>query len=224
MKRHSLGFILTLVMLASFSVLTQGIVSAQQLPTITCPPNVTIECDESSDPSNTGYATATGEEPLTIEHWDEPHLGGCGTGYITRAWTVTDTAGNTDNCQQTITVVDTTPPDISCPPDVQVLDCARYPDNTGYATATDNCCTPTITYSDEVFSNSDGAVYIERTWTATDDSGNSSSCVQIIDIEGFCVGGEAYPVNKLGLLAPWVALAVIIAAGGVYLVRRRAHS
>jgi hypothetical protein len=38
------------------------------------------------------------------------------------------------------------------------------------------------------------------------------------------VGGEAYPVNKVGLLAPWLALAVIIVAGGVYLVRRRVHS
>ncbi|MFC1983369.1 hypothetical protein ACFLV5_06275 [Chloroflexota bacterium] len=38
------------------------------------------------------------------------------------------------------------------------------------------------------------------------------------------VGGEAYPVNKVGLLVPWIALAVVIAAGGVYLVRHRVHS
>ena len=38
------------------------------------------------------------------------------------------------------------------------------------------------------------------------------------------VGGEAYPVNKLGLVAPWVALTVIIAAGGLYLVRRRVNN
>ena len=34
------------------------------------------------------------------------------------------------------------------------------------------------------------------------------------------VGGEAYPVNKIGLMAPWLALAVVI-VGGLYLVRRR---
>jgi len=34
------------------------------------------------------------------------------------------------------------------------------------------------------------------------------------------VGGEAYPVNKVGLMAPWLALAVVI-VGGLYLVRRR---
>jgi len=38
------------------------------------------------------------------------------------------------------------------------------------------------------------------------------------------VGGQAYPVSRVGLMAPWLALAVAIMAGGVYLVRRRAHS
>ena len=39
------------------------------------------------------------------------------------------------------------------------------------------------------------------------------------------VGGEAYPVNKVSLLAPWLALALLLAAGGGTLVmrRRRAH-
>ena len=35
------------------------------------------------------------------------------------------------------------------------------------------------------------------------------------------VGGEAYPVNKLLLLAPWIGLAVILAGGGSWLVLRR---
>jgi hypothetical protein len=38
------------------------------------------------------------------------------------------------------------------------------------------------------------------------------------------VGGEAYPINKFGLVAPWVALAVAIVTGGLYLVRRRVNS
>jgi len=35
------------------------------------------------------------------------------------------------------------------------------------------------------------------------------------------VGGEAYPVNKLGILAPWIGLALVIALGGGILVMRR---
>ena len=35
------------------------------------------------------------------------------------------------------------------------------------------------------------------------------------------VGGEAYPVNKLAILAPWIALAVAIIAGATIVARRR---
>ena len=35
------------------------------------------------------------------------------------------------------------------------------------------------------------------------------------------VGGEAYPVNKVGLLAPWLGLALLLAAGGGILVMRQ---
>lgn len=35
------------------------------------------------------------------------------------------------------------------------------------------------------------------------------------------VGGEAYPVNKLGILMPWIALAVAIVAGNFIVMRRR---
>jgi hypothetical protein len=42
--------------------------------------------------------------------------------------------------------------------------------------------------------------------------------------EGEVVGGDVYPVDKTALLAPWLALAVIILAGGVFLIRRRIHS
>jgi len=41
---------------------------------------------------------------------------------------------------------------------------------------------------------------------------------------GETVGGDVYPVNKINLLAPWIALTVVIVAGGIILVRRRAHS
>ena len=39
------------------------------------------------------------------------------------------------------------------------------------------------------------------------------------------VGGEAYPVNKLAILAPWIALAAAIIAGAtIFMRRRRAQS
>lgn len=38
------------------------------------------------------------------------------------------------------------------------------------------------------------------------------------------VGGDAYPIGKFGLMAPWIAFAIFIVAGAVYLVRRKAGS
>jgi len=38
------------------------------------------------------------------------------------------------------------------------------------------------------------------------------------------VGGEVYPINRVALIAPWLALAAAIVAGGIILARRRAHS
>jgi len=49
--------------------------------------------------------------------------------------------------------------------------------------ATDNCTNPpTLTYEDEEVGDDCNGGAIVRTWTATDDSGNSASCVQIINI------------------------------------------
>jgi hypothetical protein len=41
---------------------------------------------------------------------------------------------------------------------------------------------------------------------------------------GEAVGIDVYSVNKIGLLAPWLTLALIILAGSIFLVRRRVHS
>ncbi|MFC2014028.1 hypothetical protein ACFLU8_04030 [Chloroflexota bacterium] len=38
------------------------------------------------------------------------------------------------------------------------------------------------------------------------------------------VGGEVYPMNKVSLITPWIALVVFILAGGIFLIRRRVHS
>jgi hypothetical protein len=47
-----------------------------------------------------------------------------------------------------------------------------------------------------------------------------------VTIEPPAVGGEAYPVNKISVLAPWIALGVVLAGGSTWYVlrRRRARS
>ena len=102
---------------------------------------------------------------------------------ITRTWKATDASSNSVTCVQTITVRDTTPPTISCPPDKQ-LQCgdSTAPSNTGMATATDNCDTNvTVSYTDAATpANCTGKPGIDRTWKATDACGNVATCVQHI--------------------------------------------
>jgi len=35
------------------------------------------------------------------------------------------------------------------------------------------------------------------------------------------VGGEVYPMDKLAILAPWIALAAVIIAGAIVVMRQR---
>jgi hypothetical protein len=109
-------------------------------PEITCPANVVVECDQSTDPDNTGKPAVLEECDLNpaVSHADAVTAGACPQEKtIVRTWRVTDAAGNSDACTQTIEVVDTTAPVISChapstitPPDAPI---------SFAATATDNC-------------------------------------------------------------------------------------
>jgi hypothetical protein len=164
-------------------------------PVITCPADVTVECGESTDPAQTGEATATDNLDTTpiISFTDSVTPGPCPqASVITRTWTATDCAGNVDTCDQTITVQDSTPPVVTCPiSDITVNADAggcdaivTYP----LATATDNCdpvptvaCTPP---SGSAFAAGTTTV----TCTATDACGNEATC-------GFDVTVE--PVNDV---------------------------
>src|SRR6266436_853240 len=77
-----------------------------------------------------------------------------------------------------ITVQDTLKPVVTCPPN-RILECpADISTNAnGVASAQDACSAVTIGYSDVTNNNCAGTKMITRTWTATDDCGNSASCV-----------------------------------------------
>ena len=104
---------------------------------------------------------------------------------VTVTFTATDACGNTATATKTFTVDDNTPPAITCPATITVeCDESTDPSSTGTATATDNCdSSPEITHSDVVTpGNCPQEKTITRTWTATDDCGNSASCVQTITV------------------------------------------
>jgi uncharacterized repeat protein (TIGR01451 family) len=158
-------------------------------PIITCPPNVTVQCNTSTTPATTGIATATDNCDISvIPTFTDVTVGGACPQELTinRTWTATDDCGNSSSCTQTIFVDDSTPPVITCPANVTVqCNTSTAPAVTGSATATDNCDISVIpTFTDVTVGGAcPQKLTITRTWKATDDCGNSSTCAQIIFVD-----------------------------------------
>jgi hypothetical protein len=153
-------------------------------PTLTCPPDLTLECPADTGTNATGIAVASDTcSAVTITYSDSVSNSCSGTSLILRTWTAADECNNSISCVQKITVRDTTKPTISCPLDL-VLDCPADTSTnaTGVATGEDTCNQVSIRYTDAVTNNCGGTKVISRTWTASDSCGNSVSCVQKITV------------------------------------------
>ncbi len=155
-------------------------------PSISCPQSITLEC-----PTDTGVeanGSATGSDTcgdLTSIEWRDSSVPGCGgSETITRTWTTTDECNNSNSCEQIITVLDTTGPEITCPADVRVECTASTApgESNSAATATDACSGVGITYSDASAPGCGNSETITRSWTATDECGNDSSCDQTLAV------------------------------------------
>ncbi|HJW28001.1 MAG TPA: hypothetical protein VJ508_02000, partial [Saprospiraceae bacterium] len=157
-------------------------------PTISCPPNVTVNCTASTAPGATGTATATdncGGAPV-VTFSDATVAGICPQEQtITRTWTATDACLNTATCSQTIVVDDNAPPSVTCPMNVTVQCASQVPPvSTSSVSATDDCGTSSISFvSDVTVSQScTNRFTLVRTYRATDLCGNSATCTQTITV------------------------------------------
>lgn len=113
-------------------------------------------------------------------------------------------------CRTTVTIEDTTPPDITCPAEDDIeIECDQWaiPGITGSATAVDVCDPdPDVTFThSETPGSCPGQSTITRTWVFTDASGNiSDTCTQnitVVDITPPVIACNA-PVTIIPPAAP----------------------
>jgi len=99
-------------------------ITVNPIPTLSAPADITIQCGDSTDISNTGNATAS---HFTSISYTDTTVAGCVPG-IRRTWTVSNNCG-TVTASQLITVQDNTPPVIATLPAPITITCPDTPDS-----------------------------------------------------------------------------------------------
>jgi len=152
-------------------------VSCENVPAV-ADPTATDDCDDDPEVEYLGQTVL----PSTCPH---KYL-------LTRTWQAEDACGNTATTSQLIIVNDTTAPTFTAPADLTISlneNCQFDADTsiTGRVTnATDNCSASQnliIAFSDDFDPSSGGQGTLVRTWTVTDECGNTASGqIQVITV------------------------------------------
>jgi hypothetical protein len=155
-------------------------------PLLSVPADVVLDCPADTSTNNTGSALAPdlGGGPVLIYYTDSVVNGCGGTKVISRLWTAADTAGNSTNRTQIITVRDVTAPALTIPANL-VLEYGAdtSPASTGSATAQDSCGSAGVSYADVTSTLSNSLILLSRTWTAVDSCGNTTNRIQRIILQ-----------------------------------------
>jgi hypothetical protein len=178
--------------LTATTSLTVTVTPDVQLPTLSCPANITSSTAPGSCSKVVNYAV-----PVASDNCEgatvicAPPSGSIfNKGTTTVTCTATDATGNKANCSFTVTIIDTQAPSITCPANLTRVT-AKPGDSTvavnfAIPTATDNCGSTTVTctpVSGAVFPTGTTTV----TCTATDQAGNQNSCSFTVTVYDSCL-------------------------------------
>jgi gliding motility-associated-like protein len=150
-------------------------------PSISCPTNQELTCTDSIIPNYISLATVTDDEDPNPAITQSPAAGSTFTNGMTVMLTATDASGNFSTCTFTVNEMpDIEAPAITCLVNQKLAKGTSLPDYTGLAAVTDNCDpSPAITQSPVAGSAfTDG---MSVTLTATDATGNKSTCSIIVN-------------------------------------------
>ncbi|HEU0252191.1 MAG TPA: HYR domain-containing protein, partial [Pyrinomonadaceae bacterium] len=159
-------------------------------PTISCPGDIVVSTDPGECAAVVNYTVTANDDNPGVSLSCSPESGSTfAKGTTLVSCTATDAAGNTSSCEFNVHVNDDEPPNISCAADLSIAgniagSCGANV-QVGSASGTDNCS--------GVATNgvrSDGGALTDPyplgtttiVWTATDSSGNSASCEQLVTV------------------------------------------
>jgi hypothetical protein len=145
------------------------------IPCLTCASNKTLDCSSawSFDPP-----TVCCDSNVTLIVLSTVTNGVCPQS-ITRTWQATDCYSHSATCSQTVTVVDTTPPALTC------VSSKSVPCGSAWTfdppSAIDACCGTNVTISIlSTVTNGNFSQAITRTWQASDYCSNLAVCSQTV--------------------------------------------
>lgn len=151
----------------------QVIIEDKLKPVVTCPPNVTVTC-ENFDPSYWSYGQPTavdncGLEGITTSVDETQFDTVCNRGTVKRTFVATDHFGNTGKCTQSIVVTYNTDFKVRFPNDVFISQCNASGIYGEPIIENKDCEMTAISYTDQIFTIVQDACFkIVRTWRVID--------------------------------------------------------
>lgn len=157
------------------------------LPTITCPANIVRNNDAGLCSAAVTYPNASASDNcagvIVAVFAGLPSGSAFPVGLSTVVFRATDASANSATCSFTIRVNDVQPPVITCPPPLNLPNtfgmCGRNINWVGLATASDNCSVSNNQSNSTGFFPVGDNIVIH---TASDPSGNTATCTQLVTI------------------------------------------
>ena len=153
-------------------------------PTLTVPPDVSVEAAGPNMTVALGTATASdaGSPPATITNNVPSNGFSWRPEPIFVVWTATDAVGNSRSLPQKVTITDTTPPVVTAPPDVTIEDTGVLTpvDLGGFPSWTDNVGAASTTNDAPSAGFPVGTTTV--TWIVTDPAGNAGTATQKVTV------------------------------------------
>jgi hypothetical protein len=144
---------------------------------VSLPVDIAADCSSIPSISEIEFIDACGLV-LVINSSEEQVGEGCEY-LLVRTWEAFDVCGNTTAVSQTVTVTDSEAPVFISVPEDLVLECGAT-EPLGDPVVQDLCSSFDVVYDEVIIDTPESCVQIQRTWTATDNCGNSSTAQQLV--------------------------------------------